>query len=343
MASTVLIITNDHDEHATPVIEELYRRNVSVLRFHPEEFPHASSISIAINDGRVEGEISNGQFRTTFDDICAAWYRRSRNLFKPSTDLNLLYGDLDNYVRVQSVATLAAVYTNLDTLWVSNPFTLRRAEIKALQLAQASRAGLKTPDTLISNDTARVAAFVGALGNTECAVKPLNVTRATVGEEDRLPLTTILPPGHPLDSVAVAPTIFQPYIKKAYELRCVVIGDKIFCARLNSQADEATRTDWRAGDPKQEVFDLPGNVQASVRRLMRSFGLNFASIDLIVTPSGEFVFLDLNPNGQWLWLEADLGLPMVSAMADLLMTNYSRPAQPAASEKERPVEAARAR
>ena len=343
MASTVLIITNDHDEHATPVIEELYRRNVSVLRFHPEDFPHASSISIAINDGRIEGEISNGQFRTTFDDICAAWYRRSQNLFKPSTNLNLLYGDLDNYVKVQSTATLAALYTSLHTLWVSNPFALRRAEIKALQLAEASKAGLMTPDTLISNDPTRVATFVGALGDTECAVKPLNVTRASDGEVDRLPLTTTLPAGHPLDSVAVAPTIFQPYIEKAYELRCVVIGDNTFCVKINSQVDEVTRKDWRAGEPGQEAFVLPDHVKASIHRLMRSFDINFASIDLIVTPSGEFVFLDLNPNGQWLWLEADLGLPLVGAMADLLTTQYSRPEQFAASEKEGPVEAEYAR
>ena len=59
---------------------------------------------------------------------------------------------------------------------------------------------------------------------------------------------------------------------------------------------------------------------------MRSFDINFASIDMIVTPEGEFVFLDLNPNGQWLWLEEELGLPLVATMADLLTTEYSETA-----------------
>jgi hypothetical protein len=63
-------------------------------------------------------------------------------------------------------------------------------------------------------------------------------------------------------------------------------------------------------------------VEASIRRLVDSFGTNFASMDLIVTPEGEFVFLDLNPNGQWLWLETELGLPLVSSMADLLTTYH---------------------
>jgi len=72
-----------------------------------------------------------------------------------------------------------------------------------------------------------------------------------------------------------------------------------------------------------EVFDLPERVRAGLHRLVRSFGLNFASIDMVVTPEGEFVFLDLNPNGQWLWLEEELGLPLVAGMADLLTSEYS--------------------
>jgi hypothetical protein len=57
--------------------------------------------------------------------------------------------------------------------------------------------------------------------------------------------------------------------------------------------------------------------------MMHSFDLNFASIDMIVTPEGQFVFLDLNPNGQWLWLEQEIGLPLVASMADLLTKQYS--------------------
>jgi glutathione synthase/RimK-type ligase-like ATP-grasp enzyme len=329
MPSTVLVITNDHDEHADAVIEELHRRDVPVFRFHPVEFPDACSITMQVQDGQVDGEIRNAHHRVAFHDICAAWFRRSRNLFAPPPNLNLLYGDIDNFVKVQSITTLTALYGSLQTLWVGQPARLRQAEIKPLQLVEASRAGLKIPPTLISNDPSRATAFVDALGDTECAIKPLIAVRANDGASDRLPLTTTLPRGHTLDSVALAPTILQPYVEKAYELRCVVIGERIFAARLNSQANEITRKDWRAGNIDQdelehEVFDLPEHVKAALRRLMRSFGINFASIDMIVTPEDEFVFLDLNPNGQWLWLELELGLPLVASMADLLTTEYSR-------------------
>jgi glutathione synthase/RimK-type ligase-like ATP-grasp enzyme len=126
--------------------------------------------------------------------------------------------------------------------------------------------------------------------------------------------------------------MFQPYVEKAFELRVVVMGEKIFCAKINSQDNEFARKDWRAvdwrgGNLQHEIFPLPDYVQNSIRRLMDSFGINFASMDIIVTPAGEFVFLDLNPNGQWLWLETELGLPLVASMADLLTTHYSRPGQ----------------
>ena len=331
MPSTILFITNDMDSHANAVEDELRRRGVRVFRLHPEDYPHACSLSIEIRNGRVEGEIRNAQGRVEFGDICAAWYRRSKNLF--SAPPSLLAGDVDNYVRAQSMATLVALCESLQTLWVSHPYKLRRAEIKALQLAQASKAGLKTPDTLISNDPTRATAFVDSLGTPECAIKPLIAVGASNDEGYRLPLTTTLPAGHPLDSVSLAPNIFQPYIDKAFELRCVVMGRQIFCAKINSQAHELTRVDWRAkgwrgGDLEHEIFDLPPEVKASIHRLMDSFGLNFASMDMIVTPAGEFVFLELNPNGQWLWLETEVGLPLVAGMADLLMSNRSGTEEP---------------
>jgi glutathione synthase/RimK-type ligase-like ATP-grasp enzyme len=331
----VLVITNDHDEHADAVIEELDRRAVPVFRFHPEEFTDAASISMEICNGRIDGEIRNARQRVAFHDICAAWYRRSRALFAPLPSLNLLYGDVENFVRVQSSATLSGLFAGLQTLWVGQPSKLRQAEVKAVQLAEAGKAGLTTPRTLISNDPERATVFVEALGDTDCAIKPLIATRVDGEEGARLPLTTILPRGHALDSVALSPSVFQPYIEKAYELRCVVMGERIFTAKLDSQAHASTRTDWRAANVENEavgheVFNLPERVQAGLHRLMRSFGINFASIDMIVTPEGEFVFLDLNPNGQWLWLEEELGLPLVAGMADLLTREYS-PATEAAS------------
>ncbi len=101
---------------------------------------------------------------------------------------------------------------------------------------------------------AKAAAFVDQLEGTECAIKPLIPLGVQNEKGYRLPLTTTLLKDHPLDSVRVAPTIFQPYIDKEAELRCVVIGEKIFSARINSQVNEDTRKDWRGGEYQLEPF-----------------------------------------------------------------------------------------
>jgi hypothetical protein len=326
MPTTVLIITNELDAHADVVVRELHKRNVPVFRFHPDDFPHACSISIEIRDGCIEGEIITEHRSVAFRDICAAWCRRPQS---PLTDVasanssGLDGYNLDDYIKRQSRLTLSTLYETLDTFWVGHPSKLRRANTKALQHAVASKVGLLTPHTLISNHPARAAAFVDSFGETECAIKTLFALG--VGDEQgfRFPLTTTLPKGHPLDSVALAPTIFQPYVPKAAELRCVVIGEKIFSAKINSQANENTRRDWRAGTCQLEPFSLPQQVETSLHKLMDSFGINFASLDMIITPEGEFVFLELNPNGQWLWLEIELGLPLVASLADLLTMYHS--------------------
>src|SRR5919112_1513970 len=143
MPDAVLIVTNHHDEHADTVIVELNKRDVPVFRFHPEDFPHACSVSIEIQDGRIGGELRNAEHRVAFDDICAAWYRRSRNLYMGG--ISRTSERLDDYVKTQSTATVVAVCAGLETLWVSHPFALRRGEVKALQLVKASQAGLKIP------------------------------------------------------------------------------------------------------------------------------------------------------------------------------------------------------
>jgi glutathione synthase/RimK-type ligase-like ATP-grasp enzyme len=322
MPSTVMIITNEHDAHADAIVLELNKRDIPVFRFHPDDFPHACNISIEVKDGSIEGEIVTATRTIAFKDICATWYRRPQSLF--AWNVNPLSTELNDYVKAQSALTLRALCEALQTLWVCHPYKLQRADLKALQLAEASKAGLKTPHTLISNQPAQAATFIDQLGETECAIKPLIPSGVRNEEGYRVPLTTILPKGHPLDAVALAPNIFQPYISKAAELRCVVIGKNIFSAKINSQANTSTSQDWRAADCQLEPFTLPEQVEASLLRLMDSFGINFASLDMILTPEGEFVFLELNPNGQWLWLEDELGLPLVANMADLLTTHYSR-------------------
>jgi pyruvate carboxylase len=59
-------------------------------------------------------------------------------------------------------------------------------------------------------------------------------------------------------------------------------------------------------------------VACGVTGLMRSLGLRFGALDFLVTPEGEWVFLEVNPNGQRAFVEQATGLPIAAAIAGAL-------------------------
>jgi glutathione synthase/RimK-type ligase-like ATP-grasp enzyme len=52
--------------------------------------------------------------------------------------------------------------------------------------------------------------------------------------------------------------------------------------------------------------------------MTRALGLKFSAIDLVVDVHGDVWFLELNPNGQWGFVELATGQPIGAAMAALL-------------------------
>jgi glutathione synthase/RimK-type ligase-like ATP-grasp enzyme len=127
-----------------------------------------------------------------------------------------------------------------------------------------------------------------------------------------------------------APLILQEYVPKEVELRITVVGERVFAAEIRSQASRVTQHDWRHYDNERATYApsaLPADVEQRCVRLVQALGLCFGAIDLIVTPEGEYVFLEINPNGQWAWVESLTGLPIADAVAELLMRGTVAPAQ----------------
>lgn len=193
-----------------------------------------------------------------------------------------------------------------------------------LQLASVQRLGLRTPRTLLTNNPDEVRAFYETcLG--QIILKA--VSRGVIeGEKRRFIYTSKVQPEHlvALEGVRATAHLFQEYIPKRFDLRVIVIGRQVFAAEIHSQHSERARLDFRQdySDLTYKVHWLPDDIQAKVLALVRQFDLQFSSMDFIVTLEGEYVFLDLNPNGQFYWLQIRLGerLPLKEAMADLLVS-----------------------
>lgn len=101
----------------------------------------------------------------------------------------------------------------------------------------------------------------------------------------------------------------------------MVIGDHVLSCRIDSQASEMTAVDWRHYDfenVEHVQVALPHDAKDKLRQFMRAIDLRYGAIDLIETPDGDFVFLEVNPSGQWGWIADFAGLPIPSAVADML-------------------------
>ena len=326
----ILFLCEQDDESARLVAEALTRRGQRVVTFDHGRYPAEAAISVRTSrtDGwRAELRGPAGSF--FLSDVRAA-YVRSLGMPRASTAVT------DPLVRSYLVAEarehlydLWAALRSHGCFWLPGaPNDLGPAQRKVDQLARAQRLGLSVPDTLMSNDPEAVLEFHRA-HEGRAVSKLVGSALPTVGRGRVLRYTERLRSRdlHDLDGVRVGPTIYQALVPKAYEVRATVVGGRVLAAAIDSQATNRTRVDWRRydlGHTPHRAIQLPASIESRLVALCRSFGLSYGAIDLIVTPEGEHVFLELNPAGQWQWIEQMTGLPISDAIADELEAGATR-------------------
>lgn len=315
----ILIITQELDPHADIMVGVLAKRGIRPVRFHTRDFPTKAAISFSAGTGEdLRIALTAGGETVGGEEIKSVWYRRP--------DKCLIEEELTGVERriseEECEETLRGLYRGLDGLWVNRIDRNRYAASKVVQLRKARELGLRVPDTLITNDPKRLVEFYHAHGG-DIVVKMQKT--AFWAPEAGLGLYTSkvdLDKLKHAELIRRCPCVFQENIRKDVELRITVIGRRVFAAALRSQEVAAAHVDVRRATMTvpHERFELPREIEKKVLGLMGAFGLQYGAIDMIVTPEGEHVFLELNPNGQFGWIEERTGLPLYAAMADLLIS-----------------------
>lgn len=324
----ILIITNKEDAHPTPVIERLSARGVPVFRLNTE------ALLTDYDFGWVADDVHGISFwircrlnglETTGREITAVWDRRPEKpeeLPYPSTP------EIDRHNREEALGFLVFLrYWLKDIPSIGSIVNDRPAASKMLQYAIAREVGFKIPRSCFSNVKEP---FLNM--SRECAdliLKPIEV--CDIWDEKQGVDYVFYAQKTPAASLREVPdaafsqtvSFVQEYIEKAFELRVTVVGEEVFACKIDSQAqqEDTGRIDWRQGYEhglKQGAYALPDTVSLRCVAFLHRMGLNFGCFDFIVTPSGEYVFLECNPNGQWLWIELTVGLKISEAIADYL-------------------------
>jgi hypothetical protein len=303
----ILIPTYNPDIHATAVEWALGVKGQKCVRWCVNDFPTRLRGSITVgNASKLKTDIyganlEHGDLERGCDVV---WLRRPVPPYLPDGmhpgDKIIAERECREFLRgvLHTVAP--------DAFWVNSMTSYARAESKIFQLSLARGCGFSLPKTLISNDAAAIRQFIRdnrsptvykpfaqSVWHTETTMTATWVKEIT---EDKIPDDPIMSP---------TPGIFQEKVEKAYELRITVMGRHVVAAKLDSQNSEGTRDDWRArvGENRIEPVTLPQAVPDSCIALLGRMGLVFGCFDLIVTPRGEYVFLEVNQMGQFLWLD----------------------------------------
>jgi glutathione synthase/RimK-type ligase-like ATP-grasp enzyme len=318
----VLILTEPStDPHAMVVKKALERIGESVLVVDPGSIPPKGFVVYELSGTTTERTIVLNDQVINLDNIKSCWYRRPSKIL-PITSMHKDYQEI---VQTEWKVIIGAIWESMHScFWVSRPSAIHRAEFKSLQLSVARGLGLRIPRTIFTNDSDKAYDFYLECGRRIIGKK---IYSHGITHQDSNALFTshliedFSPKG--FENLELCPCIFQEYIPKTSDIRVTVIGKEVHAVQIDSQQNEYSKIDYRADQEafmklKHTPYNLPIDVQDNCRKLVRNMGLEFGAIDLVKESNGSYVFLELNPNGQWLWIELLTGLPMAASMATLL-------------------------
>lgn len=332
--ATILIVTARWDTTAYAAAEVLRRNGRESAFFYPEDVPQRARLDSVFRRGKWSNRLHTEDGSIDLDDIKAVWWRKPF-VTRPSPSLSRVEFP---YARRESEAALKGLWdlvlADPDVYWMSDPNNIRNANGKMIQMARGAAHGLTSPRTVVTNDPEDVRAFY-----EECSrrmvFKSMTGPFLLPGEVANHPPDTFVP-GMPLvrpftdedmakvESVRQSACMFQELVEKKHELRVTVFEDQIFTCRIESQQNELTRYDWRRQDsrPRATVGELPASVADACLALLDEFDLRYGAFDFIVTPDDEHVFLELNPNGQWLFVQEWVPqLRLMQTFVDIMVRN----------------------
>src|SRR5688572_21914867 len=319
---SVLIITHtDDNDSAVRVAEAIARKGGHAIRFDTDRYPTEVLLTASYGTSGERLTLTNEEGEFDLRDVTAVWHRRI------SFGAGLPAG-LDNQLRHASLGETSAaahgMLASLKAFRMDHLRHIRHAENKQLQLQVARELGLDTPRTLTTNDPDAVRGFAKSCEDGMVTKMLSSFAIYDEGKE----LVVFTNPVKPedladLSGLSLCPATFQESVPKALEIRATVVGQRVMSAAVDSQVSARATHDWRRDGVRMlqdwRPYELPLEVEQKILRLMDYFSLNYGAIDIILTPDDRHVFLELNPCGEFFWLEQTPGLPIADAIADLLL------------------------
>lgn len=324
MDKPIIIFSHAGDYHAAAVKWALEKRGQDVLLW--EGFGEAGPGHATCISGRSSSAVKlDGR---SCDAFASAWFRRR----SPCRSLKEVHPDGVGFLKNEASSAHEALSLSVESRsdYVVGGVASRRASSKLLQLEVARSVGLAVPETIVSNDYGQVAQFASRF--ERILVKhflPHYWGHTTDGR-----ITGVAPSiienvaSMNRRSIEICPAIYQELVHKAYEIRVTVIGERLFAARIASRQGEAF-LDWRQeygnSDMVMSAMTLDAVTARGVRSFMDALDLRFGCFDFAVDHEGTPFFLEVNPGGQFLFVEEYVPqLHLLDAFVSMLVEGSPR-------------------
>jgi hypothetical protein len=275
----LLIITNSYDVTTDLLLDRL-PPDASVFRFNFDQFDKyqigfdPSGYCIVAPDGKTVRNHS----------VSKAYWRKPFSA-EPETE------GADDYVRAECRYVLNEV---VNVLWADAKFVLvepfaEQRTGKLIQLLRASKYFRVPPFEFISNRGSSLNGVVAkSLSNEPIGGKVLYTTRVEPNALNRS-----------------YPWFLQKYVVALYDVTVVYVRGELFAFRLERDFLNDS-PDWRKHISQQQqwvAFTLPPDILAAIPDYMDDLKLNFARLDFLLDAEQRYWFCEVNPNGQFAWLD----------------------------------------
>jgi glutathione synthase/RimK-type ligase-like ATP-grasp enzyme len=309
----VLIFSTPEDEHAAQVFQYLKDIGVEARFLDLAGFPRSLSLRMHYRQPKYRNFtiIDSDGICIDCNQVTAAWWRRPEPFSFPPEITN---PHMRTFAYRESYHALTGLWSSLSTFWVNPPVHDEEAQHKTFQLTAAQEVGLSIPRTLVSNDPDEARRFIQE--SVRGVVFKIFASTERYWRETRVITVQEM---EVLDSVRYAPVIFQEYVAAVCDLRVTIVGQAVFAAAI--YADGATYpVDYRMNLRKARIeqFTLPLTVEQRLKALLKRLGLIYGAVDLRLTSDDHYIFLEVNPSGEWLFIENATGQPISRSLAHLL-------------------------
>ncbi|MEV8022539.1 MvdC/MvdD family ATP grasp protein [Streptomyces sp. NPDC086554] len=308
---TVLVVDSPFEAGTDLILGELASAGVPVFRMDTAQFPVELEFRATFGNGRWEGVVSDAYRSVLLSGIKAVYWNR------PGTfQFSGLSEADENFARGAARIGFGGVLTSLEAPFMNHPSKASAAEFKPRQLQVASAAGLTVPRSLVTTDAQAVRRFA-KLVDAPIITKPLGIPVVSHEAGYEQMYTRVVDLGS-LSGVSMTAHLFQEQVEKDFEVRLIFVGNECHSARIDAGSEQAL-IDWRTDYDSLTVAPIatPCAIENAMKRYAAVMDLAYFAADFIVRPSGEWVFLEANPSGQWAWANSP-DLPLAAAISRTL-------------------------